>query len=218
MPVRRAFPPPTQFDATLQASDDGTDYRPVAMLAASRADQRTVSFTPVKARWFRVVFEAGKPFTRSVAAGAVTIQFPPPPASVAITELALHPRMYVNRFVEKAGFAAASDYYALDTPAAPRTSVVPKDSIVDLTGKLRPDGTLDWMAPAGKWLVLRLGYSLTGHTNGPASPEATGLEVDKLNPAHVRAYLTHYLDMYEGAVGNDLIGRRGVGAMRCDTD
>jgi hypothetical protein len=69
MPVRRAFPPPTQFDATLQASDDATNYRPVAMLAASRADQRTVSFAPVKARWFRVVFEAGKPFTRSVAEG-----------------------------------------------------------------------------------------------------------------------------------------------------
>jgi len=217
MPARRAFPPPTQFDATLQASDDGTTYRTVAMLAASGADQRTVAFAPVKARWFRVVFEAGKPFTRAVAEGVAAMQFPPPPSSLAIAELALHPRMHINRFVEKAGFAAAADYYAIDTPDAPRTSIVPIDSIVDLTGRLRPDGTLDWVAPAGKWLVLRLGYSLTGHTNGPASPEATGLEVDKLNPAHVRAYLTHYLDMYEGAAGKDLIGRRGVRALLSDS-
>ena len=74
MPVRRAFPPPTQFDATLQASDDGTNYRNVAALAASRADQRTVAFAPVTARWFRVEFTAGKPFERSVAEGTVTIQ------------------------------------------------------------------------------------------------------------------------------------------------
>ena len=217
LPVRRAFPPPTQFDATLQASDDGTTYRTVATLAASRADQRTVAFAPVTARWFRVEFVAGKPFERSVAEGTVTIQFPPPPSSLAITELALHPRMYVNRFVEKAGFAAASDYYSIDTPTAPRTSIVPKDTVVDLTGKLRPDGTLDWVAPAGKWIVLRMGYSLTGHTNGPASPEATGLEVDKLNPAHVRNYLQHYLDMYEGATGKDLIGRRGLRALLSDS-
>jgi hypothetical protein len=65
--------------------------------------------------------------------------------------------------------------------------------------------------------VLRLGYSLTGHTNGPASPEATGLEVDKLNPEHVRAYLTHYLDMYERAAGKDLVGRRGVRALLSDS-
>jgi len=46
LPVRRAFPPPTQFDATLQASDDGTTYRTVATLAASRGNQipRSCSF------------------------------------------------------------------------------------------------------------------------------------------------------------------------------
>jgi hypothetical protein len=30
------------------------------------------------------------------------------------------------------------------------------------------------------WIVARMGYSLTGQTNGPAALEATGYEVDKL--------------------------------------
>jgi hypothetical protein len=52
-----------------------------------------------------------------------------------------------------------------------------------------PDGHLDWTLPSGKWIIMRLGYSLTGHQNGPASPEATGLEVDKLHPGYVKNIL-----------------------------
>ena len=73
--------------------------------------------------------------------------------------------------------------------------------MIDLTAKMHPDGTLDWTPPAGHWIVQRMGYSLTGITNHPASPEATGLEVDKLNRDHVKTYFEHYLDNYKGAVG-----------------
>src|SRR4029079_5057244 len=58
-------------------------------------------------------------------------------------------------------------------------------------------------------VILRFGYSLTGHRNGPASPEATGLEVDKLNPKFVNAYFENYLDQYRSAVG-PLMGKRGL--------
>ena len=42
-------------------------------------------------------------------------------------------------------------------------------------------GILDWTAPEGAWTVYRFAYTLIGTTNGPAPPEATGLEVDKLD-------------------------------------
>src|SRR5215468_3075656 len=63
--------------------------------------------------------------------------------------------------------------------------------------------------PPGNWSVLRFGYSLTGITNHPASPEGTGLEVDKLNREDVKAYMNTYLDSYKAAVG-DLMGKRGL--------
>jgi len=71
------------------------------------------------------------------------------------------------------------------------------------------DGRLTWTAPAGRWRVLRFGYSLTGAKNGPASPEATGLEVDKLNREAVRGYLDHYLNLYQSA-SKGLMGEHGV--------
>ncbi len=52
--------------------------------------------------------------------------------------------------------------------------------------------------PHGNWMVLRIGYSLTGHENGPAPAEATGLEVDKLNREDVKNYVDGYLKMYCG--------------------
>ena len=57
--------------------------------------------------------------------------------------------------------------------------------------------------------MLRLGYSLLGVTNHPASPEGTGFEVDKLNPEHVKSYMDTYLDNYQSAVGA-LMGARGL--------
>jgi hypothetical protein len=74
---------------------------------------------------------------------------------------------------------------------------------------MRADGTLDWTPPAGRWVVLRFGYSLTGHQNSPASPEATGLEVDKLNKGYVKAYFDNYLGQYKNTVG-ELMGKRGL--------
>jgi hypothetical protein len=47
--------------------------------------------------------------------------------------------------------------------------------VVNLTGKLRPDGTLDWTPPAGSaWRILRFGTSLLGTTNHPAAPKRPG--------------------------------------------
>ena len=66
------------------------------------------------------------------------------------------------------------------------------------------DGILDWTAPEGEWIVYRFAYTLIGTTNGPAPPEATGLEVDKLDAGAVRRYWENYLGLYEEALGRDL--------------
>ena len=60
------------------------------------------------------------------------------------------------------------------------------------------------------WVVLRFGYSLLGITNHPATAEATGLEVDKLDRRYVKKYMDTYLDSYKKTVGPDLMGKRGI--------
>ena len=73
---------------------------------------------------------------------------------------------------------------------------------VEITSSYK-DGILDWTAPEGEWTVYRFAYTLIGHVNGPATPEATGLEVDKLNPDAVRRYWDNYLGLYREALGRD---------------
>ena len=136
-----------------------------------------------------------------------------------IAELVLHTGQRVNRFEDKAGFSAATSIYAMATPTMPPQGSVRKADVLDLTSKMRADGTLDWTPPAGRWVVLRFGYSLTGHQNSPASPEATGLEVDKLNKTYVKAYFDNYLGQSIGLDGGvhqslDLVELRHVGLDR----
>ena len=78
---------------------------------------------------------------------------------------------------------------------------MPREDVIDLTSKMRPDGTLEWNVPPGRWMILRMGYSLVGTKNHPATPEATGYEVDKLSAQHVGDYFRNYVDMVSSAAG-----------------
>lgn len=51
--------------------------------------------------------------------------------------------------------------------------------MLDLSGKMLPDGTLRWNPPGGNWTILRIGYTTTGKCNAPAT--LSGLECDKLS-------------------------------------
>ena len=162
--------------------------------------ERTIAFPPVTARFFRVSWTAAST-----------------EKDYKIAELALMPGARVHHFEEKAGFATAPNLSGLATPPGAPGSAIEKSGIVDLTSKMHPDGTMDWTPPAGEWAVLRFGYSLTGARNSPASAEATGLEVDKLNHTYVKNYMDHYLNMYKEAVGPDLIGKKGLSYVITDS-
>lgn len=64
--------------------------------------------------------------------------------------------------------------------------------VVLLTDKAK-DGKIRWDVPPGKWIVSRIGMATTGVTNSPATPEATGLEIDKINKAHLQGHFDAYI-------------------------
>jgi hypothetical protein len=199
----------------LEASDDGSQFRVVTPIPPSA---RTIAFAPVTACIFRISILTPQPQPGRTGTGgfggvgggqgAGRAQAPAAPAGTQIAEFLLHGAV-VDRFQEKAAFSAATNIYEMATPAVPAADAIHKTDVIDLTSRMRADGTLEWTPPAGHWVVLRLGYSLTGHQNSPASPEATGLEVDKLNKTYVKAYFDNYLDQYKSATGG-LMGKRGL--------
>ncbi|ASU36363.1 acetyl xylan esterase [Mucilaginibacter xinganensis] len=74
----------------------------------------------------------------------------------------------------------------------------PKE-IIDITDKLDANGYLKWNVPAGKWVILRTGYTLTGHpwSKWKAYPEGDtfkggeGYEIDYLSRAALDDYFAH---------------------------
>ena len=207
-----------QGNPSLEFSNDGLQFQVAVAIPAGRVAEQTISFPPVTARYFRVTFRSASAPGRGAGGGAGGRGGAGAGAGggTPIAELVLHTGTRVNRFEEKAAFAAATGLDATATPAVHSVEAIRKADVLDLTWNMRPDGTLNWTPPPGRWAVLRMGYSLTGARNSPASPEATGLEVDKLNRAYVKAYLDHYLDQYKATVG-PLMGKRGLQYMITDS-
>ena len=202
-------------EKTLEASDDGQNFREVVELSGGSAPEHTISFPAVTARYFRVAFKRTPPppipfWAQGIDPASIGIKSVSPPADYEIAELVLHPGARVNHFEEKAAFTTEPDLYSFATPDVSPADSIAKSDVIDLTAKVHPDGTLDWTPPAGNWVVLRFGYSLLGITNHPATAEATGLEVDKLDRRYVKQYMEKYLDSYKETVGPDLIGARGI--------
>ncbi len=204
-----AFAPPGgESGKALEASDDGQNFHVVLDIPKGGSTEHTLAFAPVTAKYFRVTFKK-MPAGRDMAA---EMGFPsaPPAKDIPIAELVLHPGARVNRFEEKAAFNPTPDVYAYATSEVTPEDAIRKTGVIELTGKMHADGTLDWTPPEGHWVVLRFGYSLLGITNHPATKEATGLEVDKLNREYVTHYMNGYLDSYKETVGADEMGRRGI--------
>jgi len=119
------------------------------------------------------------------------------PEGINVAEFVLYNTDRIDQFEDKTGFSPWKEenktYINLEADA------VTENNVIDVTDKMQADGTLKWDAPEGNWNIIRFGYSLTGRQNHPASPEATGLEVDKLDETAVRRYVNTYLDMYNDA-------------------
>lgn len=213
------------FAARVEASDDGIVWRKiadvpkVAQVRRFALLQQTVAFAPTTARYFRVVLRPAAPIPTSLRivdrapglADAPAAAKPVEQRFYNVYELAFRAPGTINEFEKKAGFAIARDNYAIANQGRVAAgTAIDTRFVIDVTGHMAADGTLDWTPPAGRWTVLRMGYSLTGAENHPATAEATGLEVDKLNAAHVRDYLNRYLDTYADAAGSALFAKRGL--------
>jgi alpha-L-rhamnosidase len=194
-------------DGEVQSSDDGTNWSTLVNLPGPEETTggfpvQTYSFPETTARLYRIVLRPPQPNPMVVAMAAELGFHLPAARSVNLAEIELSgPR--VNHWQGKAAFGNATEFQSIATPDVPENEAVARNDVIDLTSRMRSDGTLDWDVPTGKWIILRLGYSLTGEKNHPASPEATGYEVDKLSARHVHDYAQTYVEMVSSALGTN---------------
>jgi hypothetical protein len=74
-----------------------------------------------------------------------------------------------------------------------KSLIIDPKKVVDITSSRASDGTISWNVPAGKWKIMQTGMTTTGAKNGPATPEATGLETDKMSKKHIAAHFDAFL-------------------------
>lgn len=183
------------------ASDDGANFRTLVVLPGAQlyrqGQVRTFAFPETTAKFYRIEM-TGAPLNPA----ATMSQAPPQPArEYVLTEAVLHAGARVQRWEEKAGFSFLFEYESVPTPEAPAKTAIQRADIIDLTAQMDKDGNLNWEAQAGRWTILRMGYSLTGAKNRPAVPAGLGYEVDKLSRKHTESYLRGYFDPLAQALG-----------------
>lgn len=171
-------------DSELQCSQDGKNWKIISPVRKSPLDYVTMNIAPTRAKYFRVT-------------------------GSQVKDLQLSGVRKIEMFEEKAGYCFPYDFNRYPTEQIPGEKCIHADDVVILTGSMSPEGRLSCRLPEGRWRIYRFGASLTGKMNHPASPNATGLEVDKLNKEAWSRYFHTYLDMYKAAAGG-MLGPKGV--------
>lgn len=178
--------------ATFQAFQNGA-FRTIKQFRADRSNTNlNVGFLPngpvvaaipeTTAQQFRLLLEGATP-------------------NAVVTDVKLSEQLLVESYVEKSlgkMFQSPLPYWnEYQWPAQPdntlRTEAIAPERVLDISASLRPDGKLVWKAPEGDWMILRMGMTPTGVVNSPASPEGTGLEIDKLSKKHVESHFNAFL-------------------------
>jgi hypothetical protein len=177
--------------AEVQTSADGQQFTTVEKFAIDRHNLEinvgpvplapiVVSFPATTARYFRLTFSE----------------------ACELGEIHLSPAARVESFAEKTMVKMFQDplppfdFYSWPAQPEPDSAdlTVQPNAVINLSSQMTADGTLKWDVPAGEWIVLRTAMTPTGTKNSPSPPEATGLEVDKMN----REALKTHFDAYVG--------------------
>lgn len=188
----KLLPSPAAYGARLEAEIDGK-YTTVAAFTVDRSNPAinvgfdpyapvTVSFAATTARRFRLVTDAASQ-PGGVAEAELSAQ--PRIASYAektLAKMCQTPLPYWNHYMWPVQAEIDNKAYAID-PA----------SVQDISASIDSEGNLKWDVPEGRWIIMRTGMAPTGVTNGPATPEATGLEIDKMSSRHVRTHFDAFI-------------------------
>lgn len=188
----KLLPSPAAYGARLEAEIDGT-YTTVAAFTVDRSNPAinvgfdpyapvTVSFAATTARRFRLVTDAA---AQSGGVAEAELSAQPRIASYAektLAKMCQTPLPYWNHYMWPVQAEIDNKAYAID-PA----------SVQDISASIDSEGNLKWDVPEGRWIIMRTGMAPTGVTNGPATPEATGLEIDKMSSRHVRTHFDAFI-------------------------
>ena len=189
---------PIVANATLQVKKSNGEFSTVKDFDITRTNPNLqvgftpyapviVSFPATTATHFRIVIKNIKPTDWWVA---------PKKSLSGLAEVILSASPRVEKYAEKtlakmcpSPFPKYDEYlWSTQAEVDDKATVIDGSKVMDISKKMTADGTLNWDVPAGNWVIVRTGMTPTGTKNSPASPEATGYEVDKMSKEHTEMH------------------------------
>jgi hypothetical protein len=169
----------------IQTSDDGENFSTVTRLEPPRHgwqdtdEDVTYAIPYTMAKFFRFVYDKD-----GAEPGAEDLDAAKWKPSLKIMGIYLSDEPVIHQYESKNGSIWRVSKKTTQQQL-PDSSCTPLSSIIDLTSKMDQDGRLNWTAPDGNWVIMRIGHTSTGHTNATGGA-GKGLECDKFNPRAIR--------------------------------
>ena len=156
------------LEGVLQVSENGVDFKDIKTFKGF-APSISFEFTEQQATRYRLRFNhATKPGTQMQHIGVCEI------------EMWQH---QINNLDQKAMFSPPINTVSMpaEYPAINTGFAVPANQVLNISDKMKSDGTIVWEVPQGKWTILRIGHTTTGKTNHTSPKAGAGYECDRLS-------------------------------------
>ena len=171
-------------------SDDGIHFRTVKQLVPARqgwqnTDENSTHIIPATtARYFRFYWDP-----KGTEPGAEDMDAAKWKPNLKIKKLILSSKASISQFEGKAGFVWRVSNRT-QANELPDKDCVKLNQVIDLSSSLTGD-VLNATLPAGKWKIIRMGHTSTGHTNATGGG-GKGLECDKFSKEAVMMQFDHW--------------------------
>ena len=169
----------------LQTSDDGVSFKTLLSWTMAKGESKRVDFPEIKAKVFRLVVQSAYTPDVQLAEMSILRKGDQPLLRPGIKWWWFKSGNRGFWDWPKQGPAVMEEEYADDG-----ASDCQSKEVVDLSSKMDKQGNIHWQAPAGRWTILRFGYTLEGQRTR-CSSTVIGYEADMLDPIGVETHFKH---------------------------
>lgn len=190
----------------VEVSNDGVNFKFHERMVAPRHGWQDMDFshthtiTPVTAKYFRFVYDP-----TGTEPGAEDLDFAKWKQNLKVSKITLSNQSLIDNYEGKSG---AVWRLSQETSAKkiPNSESFKKSEIINISDLVDAKGNLNWKVPKGKWKIIRMGHTSTGHENATGGA-GKGLEVDKFNPELIRFQLDHWFGEMVRTIGPELASK-----------
>ena len=190
----------------VEFSDDGKNFKSLGRLTTPRQGWQdtdafyTHSIIPTKAKYFRFVYDP-----EGTEPGAEDLDPAKWNQGLKVAKIYLSNEPLMDNYQGKSGAIWRLSPQTSEEQIG-KNDCIDQSKMINISKFVDANGTLSWLSPKGKWRIIRMGYTSTGHENATAGA-GRGLEVDKFNAEAVRFQLDHWFGEMLRTAGPELASK-----------